>query len=291
METREYFIVKAKAVVMATGGSGRLHVQNFMTTNHYGATGDGIVMGYRAGVGLCFLHTIQYHPTGVIFPEQAEGILITEKFRGSGANLVNIHGEQFVNEREPRDIEASAIIRECVDRSQGVPTPTGKFGVWLDSPMIDELSGEGTVEKEFPGKFILYKRFEIDISKEPMLIYPTLHYQNGGLEFEKSGETALPGFYVAGEVGGGTHGENRLMGNSLLDIMVYGRIAGKNAAQFAREKAQDGALNIDHVAKYHREMEEAGIETDRVAPMLLPDYTPANIKERELTSHYVGTMR
>jgi succinate dehydrogenase/fumarate reductase flavoprotein subunit len=291
METREYFIVKAKAVVMATGGSGRLHVQNFMTTNHYGATGDGIVMGYRAGVGLCFLHTIQYHPTGVIFPEQAEGILITEKFRGSGANLVNINGEQFVNEREPRDIEASAIIRECVERVQGVPTPTGKFGVWLDSPMIDELSGEGTVEKEFPGKFILYKRFEIDISKEPMLIYPTLHYQNGGLEFEKSGETALPGFYVAGEVGGGTHGENRLMGNSLLDIMVYGRIAGKNAAQFAKEKAKDGALNIDHVAKYHKEMDEAGIETDRVAPMLLPDYTPENIKERELTSHYVGTMR
>ena len=117
-----------------------------------------------------------------------------------------------MNEREPRDIEASAIIRECVERNIGVPTPTGKFGVWLDSPMIDMLSGEGTVEKEFPGKFILYKRFDIDISKEPMLIYPTLHYQNGGLEFERDGKTALPGFYVAGEVGGGTHGENRLMG-------------------------------------------------------------------------------
>jgi succinate dehydrogenase/fumarate reductase flavoprotein subunit len=291
MDTEEYFIIKAKAVVMATGGSGRLHVQNFMTTNHYGATGDGLVMGYRAGVGLCFLHTIQYHPTGVIFPEQAEGILITEKFRGSGANLVNIKGEQFVNEREPRDIEASAIIRECVDRGLGVPTPTGKFGVWLDSPMIDHLSGEGTVEKEFPGKYILYKRFDIDISKEPMLIYPTLHYQNGGLEFKKDGSTAVKGFFIAGEVGGGTHGENRLMGNSLLDIMVFGRIAGKNAGEFAKDRSDLGQLSLEHVDKYHKEMAEAGIETDRVAPMLLPDYTPVEIKERELTSHYVGTIR
>ena len=266
--------------------------QNFMTTNHYGATGDGLVMGYRAGVGLCFLHTIQYHPDRRDFPGTGRGYPDYRKIPWiAGANLVNVNGEQFVNEREPRDIEASAIIRECVERNIGVPTPTGKFGVWLDSPMIDMLSGEGTVEKEFPGKFILYKRFDIDISKEPMLIYPTLHYQNGGLEFERDGKTALPGFYVAGEVGGGTHGENRLMGNSLLDIMVYGRIAGRNAALFAKENSKDGTLNLDHVAKYNKEMDDSGIETDRVSPMLLPDYTPDNIKERELTSHYVGTMR
>ena len=170
METEEYLIVKAKAVIMATGGSGRLHTQGFMTTNHYGATADGVVMAYRTGVKICFLHTIQYHPTGVVFPEQAEGILITEKFRGSGANLVNIDGQQFVNEREPRDVEASAIIKECVTKSKGVPTPTGKLGIWLDSPMIEMLSGEGTVEREFPGKHILYERFGIDIAKDPMLI-------------------------------------------------------------------------------------------------------------------------
>jgi len=124
-----------------------------------------------------------------------------------------------------------------------------------------------------------------------MLIYPTLHYQNGGLEFEKSGETSLPGFFVAGEVGGGTHGENRLMGNSLLDIMVYGRIAGTNAAAYAKEKATDGTLSLQHAADYNKEIDESGIETDSVSPMLLPDYTPENIKARELTSHYVGTMR
>ncbi|MDY7033150.1 MAG: FAD-binding protein [Thermodesulfobacteriota bacterium] len=291
METEEYFIVKAKAVIMATGGSGRLHVQNFMTTNHYGATADGIVISYRAGVGICFLHTVQYHPTGVVFPEQAEGILITEKFRGAGANLVNIDGEQFVNEREPRDVEAAAVIKECVENGRGIPTPTGKFGIWLDSPMIDILSVEGTVEKEFPGKYILYKRFDIDISKEPMLIYPTLHYQNGGIEFKSTSETALPGLFSAGEVGGGIHGENRLMGNSLLDIIVFGRIAGKNAAAYAQSRGDVGTLTLDHVRNYHKELKEAGLETERVAPMLLPDYTLPHVKERQLTSCYLGTLR
>jgi len=291
LETEEYMVVKAKAVVMATGGCGRLHIQGFMTTNHYGATADGIVMGYRAGVPVCFLHTVQYHPTGIVFPEQAEGILITEKFRGSGANLVNIEGQQFVNEREPRDVEAASIIKECVVNGKGVPTPTGKLGIWLDSPMIDMLSGEGTVEKEFPGKFILYKRFGIDISKEPMLIYPTLHYQNGGLEFKDTGETGVPGLFVGGEVGGGIHGENRLMGNSLLDIMVYGRIAGATAAEYVKKEAKDGKLSLDHVVKYNKECDETGADEGRVAPMILPDYTDPRIREKQLTSHYVGTLR
>jgi len=291
METQEYVTVRAKAVILATGGCGRLHVQGFMTTNHYGATADGIVLGYRAGVPLAFLHTVQYHPTGIVFPEQAEGILITEKFRGSGANLVNIEGNQFVNEREPRDVEAASIIKECTAEGKGVPTPTGKAGVWLDSPMIDMLSGEGTVRREFPGKYILYKRFDIDISKEPMLIYPTLHYQNGGLEFQSDGTTKVPGLFIAGEVGGGIHGANRLMGNSLLDIIVYGRISGRSAAEYALSKAKAGALSLDHVRKYHAELDASGVETDRVAPMIIPDYTDPRVRERQLTTHYTGTVR
>jgi len=291
LETEEYFVVKAKAVVMATGGSGRLHIQGFMTTNHYGATGDGLVLGYRVGVKLCFLHTVQYHPTGAVFPEQAEGLLITEKFRGAGSNALNIDGEQFVNEREPRDVESASFIRECTERGKGVPTPTGKVGVWLDSPMIDIIEGEGTVKREFPGKYILFKRYEIDIAREPMLVYPTLHYQNGGLEYNSQCETSVPGFFAAGEVSGGVHGENRLMGNSLLDVGVFGRIAGVNAAQYIQEKYKDGKLTLDHVRRYHRELEEAGIKPDRVAPMLLPDYSNPKVRERQLTSHYIGTIR
>ncbi len=291
LETEEYFIVKAKAVILATGGSGRLHVQGYMTTNHYGATADGLVLGYRAGVELSFLHTVQYHPTGIVFPEQAEGLLITEKFRGAGANIVNIDGEQFVNEREPRDVEAGAFIKECLEKGKGVPTSTGKLGIWLDSPMIDMLSGEGTVEREFPGKHILFRRYGIDISKEPMLVYPTLHYQNGGLQTNPDCETSVPGLFIAGEVTGGIHGENRLMGNSLLDVLVFGRIAGKNAAIYAKEKAKEGKLTLDHVKAYHKELEKAGIVTDRVAPMLLPDYTNPEVRKRQLTAHYVGTLR
>lgn len=291
IETEEYFIVKAKAVIMATGGCGRLHIQGFMTTNHYGATADGLVSCYRLGVGLRFLHTVQYHPTGIIFPEQMEGQLVTEKFRGSGANVVNIDGEQFVYEREPRDVESSAIIRECLERGKGIPTPTSRLGVWLDSPMIDILLGEGTVERQFPGRFKDFKRYGIDISKEPMLIYPTLHYQNGGLEYKSNCETSFPGLFIAGEVGGGVHGENRLFGNSLLDVLVFGRIAGKNAAVYAKEKAKEGKLTLEHVKAYHKELEDVGIVTDRIAPMLLPDYTDPDVRKRQLTAHYVGTLR
>jgi succinate dehydrogenase/fumarate reductase flavoprotein subunit len=293
LETEEYFIVKAKAVVMATGGSGRLHMQGFMTTNHYGATGDGVVIGYRMGVGVRFLHATQYHPTGAVFPEQAEGLLITEKVRGAGANLVNIDGDQFVFEREPRDIESASIIRECTTVQKGVPVPGpgGKFGVWLDSPMIDLLEGAGTVEREFPAKFILFKRYGIDIAKVPMLIYPTLHYQNGGLAYESDGSTPVTGFFVAGEVGGGVHGANRLMGNSLLDIAVFGRLAGVTAGKFAKERGEVGKLSVEHVRKYHEELEAAGIETDRVSPMVLPDYGNPEVRKRQWTTTYVGTVR
>ena len=291
LETEEYFLVKAKAVVMATGGSGRLHIQGFMTTNHYGATGDGLVMGYRAGVKVCFLHTVQYHPTGAVFPEQAEGLLITEKVRGAGANVLNIDGEQFVNEREPRDVESASFIRECREVGKGIPTGSGKIGIWLDSPMIEILMGEGAVKREFPGKFILFSRYGIDISKEPMLVYPTLHYQNGGLEYNSRCETSIPGFFATGEVSGGVHGENRLMGNSLLDVCVFGRIGGTSAASYIKEKFKDGNLTLDHVRRYHKELEKAGIITDRVAPMLLPDYSNPKVRERQLTSHYIGTLR
>jgi succinate dehydrogenase/fumarate reductase flavoprotein subunit len=291
LDTHEYYVVRAKAVVIATGGSGRLHTQGFMCTNHYGATGDGLTIAYRAGIPVCFLHTIQYHPTGAVFPEQAEGLLITEKIRGAGAHVLNIDGQQFVYEREPRDIEAATIIRECTVVGKGVPTPTGKWGVWLDSPMIEILSGPGTVQREFPGKYILFKRYGIEIDKEPMLIYPTLHYQNGGLSYDHKGKTIIPGLFVAGEVGGGVHGENRLMGNSLLDVLVFGRIAGRSAAVFALNEYKTGRLHLDHIRRYNSELEAAEIPRSKVAPMLLPDYSNPAVRKRQLTTDYHGTLR
>ncbi|NLH50185.1 MAG: FAD-binding protein [Myxococcales bacterium] len=282
LETKQTYVVHAKAVVLATGGSGRLHIKGFMTTNHYGATADGLVIAYRAGVPVCFLHAVQYHPTGVVFPEQAEGILITEKVRGFGAHVLNVEGEQFVFEREPRDVEAASIIRECTVVGKGVPTPTGKFGVWLDSPMIETMVGPGTVEREFPGKFILYKRFGIDIGKVPMLVYPTLHYQNGGVTYNRHCETNVPGLFAAGEVTGGVHGENRLMGNSLLDVCVFGRIAGQTAAAYVKEKYAPGIPNLEHVRRFIAERKEAGIDSAVASPILLPDYVNQQVKDKRL---------
>ena len=291
METEEYAIVKAKAVIITTGGCGRLHIQGFATTNHYGATMDGIVMAYRAGVSHCFLYATQYHPTGAAFPEQNVGLLITEKMRTAGAQPVNIDGEEFTFPLEPRDVESSNIIRECMDVGKGVLTPVGRIGVWLDTPMIDMLRGTGTAEKDFPAKFIQFKRYGIDLSKEPLLIYPTLHYQNGGVTATEWGETSVPGLFVAGEVLGGSHGENRLMGNSLLDINVFGRRAGMRAAEYVKQGITLKKLTLDHVRAFHKELEATGIETNRISPMLLPDYSNPEVRAKQLSARYFGTLR
>jgi len=281
LETEEYAVVRAKTTIIATGGSGRLHVQGFPTTNHYGATADGLVMAYRAGCRLLFMDTIQYHPTGAAFPEQIIGLLITEKCRGLGAQLVNNEGDRFIYELETRDVVSAAIIRECTERGKGIKTPSGAVGVWLDTPLIEIINGPGTIQKLLPAMYRQYKRFDIDMTKEPLLTYPTQHYQNGGIVINDKGETDVENLYVAGEASGGVHGRNRLMGNSLLDVLVYGRRAGKNAALKSKQ-VKPGRLTLEHVRKYHQELKEAGIAKTRIAPMLLPDYRREETKRRRV---------
>ncbi len=271
METEQYYVVRAKSVVMATGGFGRLHIQDFPTTNHYGATADGLVMAYRAGANLLDMDSVQYHPTGAAFPEQIVGLLVTEKVRGSGAIPVNRDGEAFVFNLEPRDVEAGALIRECYGREMGVETPTGMKGVWLDTPMIDMMHGDGTFEENLAYIYRLYTRFGIDPTEDPLLVFPTLHYQNGGIEINEEGKTAVEGLFAGGEVEGGVHGKNRLMGNSLLDYNVFGKRAGISAARRAQE-TDWGEITLDHAKKYARELKEAGIDEDRKSPMLIPEY-------------------
>lgn len=282
LETKEYYIIRAKTVIMATGGFGRLHIQGFATTNHYGATADGIVMAYRAGVELQDLESTQYHPTGVVYPEQNVGLLITEKVRGLGAQLTNADGQEFCFPLEPRDVESSCIIRECIEQGKAVTTATGRAGVWLDSPMIDMLHGEGTVRKELPAKYIQFKRYDIDISKVPMLVYPTLHYQNGGLRINEWGETTVAGLYSAGEVSGGVHGRNRLMGNSLLDVLVFGRRAAMRAVEYSKGLKGAPEPTLNHLKAFHEALGKAGIMDEAsVGPILIPDYTPDHVKERQ----------
>ncbi len=272
METEELLVARAKTVILATGGAGRMHYQGFPTSNHYGATADGLVLGYRAGAKLLYAETLQYHPTGAAHPEQIFGALVTEKVRSLGAKLLNKHGDVFMHPLETRDVTAASIIRECGDRDGGLTTGNGS-AVWLDTPMIEEIHGAGTIERRIPAMLRMYQSYGIDIRQEPILVYPTLHYQNGGLDINVTGETTnVQNLFAAGEVVGGIHGKNRLMGNSLLDIIVFGRTAGKNAAERAKTTAV-GSLRLDHVEKFEQALQNAGITTDAVSPKLLPDYT------------------
>ena len=272
METKELLVAKAKTVIIATGGAGRMHYQGFPTSNHYGATADGLVLGYRAGAKLLYAETLQYHPTGVAFPEQIFGALVTEKVRSLGAKLVNKNGEVFMHPLETRDVTAASIIRECSERGNGIATGNGD-GIWLDTPMIEMIGGEGTIMKRIPAMWRMFDKYGIDIRKEPILIYPTLHYQNGGLDITADCMTTnIKNLFVAGEAVGGIHGKNRLMGNSLLDIIVFGRSAGKNAAATAKNVTV-GKLTLSHIEKFEKEIADAGIETETVSPKLLPNYT------------------
>ncbi len=275
METKDLYVARAKTVVIATGGAGRMHYQGFPTSNHYGATADGLVLGYRVGAKLLYAETLQYHPTGAAFPTQIFGALVTEKVRSLGAKLVNEKGEVFMHPLETRDVTAASIIRECSTRENGVDTGNGK-AVWLDTPMIEMIGGEGTIEARIPAMMRMFGQYGIDIRKEPILVYPTLHYQNGGLDITADGMTTnVKNLFVAGEAVGGIHGKNRLMGNSLLDIIVFGRSAGTHAAEAAKG-AKVGKLSLDHVAKFEAEIARAGIATDTVSPKLLPNYTKQN---------------
>ncbi len=272
METKELMVARAKTVIIATGGAGRMHYQGFPTSNHYGATADGLVLGYRVGAKLLYPETLQYHPTGAAYPQQIFGALVTEKVRSLGAKLINADGTVFMHPLETRDVAAASIIRECSDRSEGVDTGNGK-AVWLDTPMIEKIGGEGTIEKRIPAMMRMFMSYGIDIRKEPILVYPTLHYQNGGLDINVDGMTTnVNNLYVAGEAVGGIHGKNRLMGNSLLDIIVFGRSAGKNAAERAKS-VKVGKLTLAHIAKFEKERKEAAITSTTVSPKLLPNYT------------------
>lgn len=270
LETEEVLIVRAKTVVIATGGAGRLHYQGFPTSNHYGATADGLIMAYRAGAKLLYQETLQYHPTGAALPTQIFGALVTEKVRSLGAQLVNKDGVAFINPLETRDVSASGIIRECKERNNGVTTTDGQ-GVWLDTPMIEIINGQGTIEKRIPAMMRMFAKYGIDIRKEPILVYPTLHYQNGGIEISSDGLTCVENLYVAGEAVGGIHGRNRLMGNSLLDIIVFGRNAGKNAGEKSKT-VQVKELSLSHVTDYVKDLEEKGVKSSVVSPKILPNY-------------------
>ena len=268
LRNNKYVQIKARAVILATGGIGRMHLNNFPTSNHFGATGDGLVLAYRLGAELRDLDSFQYHPTGLAYPQHLAGTLITEGVRSSGTWLLNGRGERFVDELNPRDVVAAAILRECSE-GRGIRVDDDIVGVWLDTPGL-ELRNPGILKQRFPKLLHLGERGKIDPAKQPMLIYPTLHYQNGGVAIDANGETRVPGLYCAGEVSGGIHGKNRLMGNALLEIISFGRRAGIHAAE-RRHGRDHKRFSIEHLSRLRRELALNEMPMEQKGPLLFPD--------------------
>ncbi|OOZ38582.1 L-aspartate oxidase [Solemya pervernicosa gill symbiont] len=269
LKKRRNVLVKAKSVIMATGGIGRMHLNAFPTSNHFGATGDGLVLTYRLGAQLRDLDSFQYHPSGLAYPHHLAGTLITEGVRSAGAQMINAEGQRFVDELKPRDHVSSAIIRECAE-GRGVDAGESGIGIWLDTPGLD-LRNPGIINKRFPKLVQLGKKSGIDPAKTPLLIYPTLHYQNGGVVIDENGQTTVPNLYCVGEVSGGLHGKNRMMGNALLEIISFGRRAGHVAAQSGYQRRHN-KVSIAHLGPMQRDLTLAKMPMDLQGPMLFPDY-------------------
>src|SRR5437016_969346 len=223
---------RAKAVILATGGWGWIFK---VTSNSWEGTGDGVAMGFDAGAEVLDPEMVQFHPTGMVWPPGVRGILVTEAVRGEGGYLKNREGKRFMLEYDPkkkelssRDVVARSIYKE-VEAGRG----TEHGGAFLDVTHL----GAATIEKKLPSMYEQFLRLaDVDITKEPMEVAPTIHYAMGGLRVEaETGATTLPGLYAAGEVAAGLHGANRLGGNSLSDLLVFGRRAGAAAGAYVRD--------------------------------------------------------
>jgi succinate dehydrogenase / fumarate reductase flavoprotein subunit len=300
-ETGRFFVIKAKAVVLATGGWGRMYK---VTSNSWESTGDGAILAYEAGADLLGMEMVQFHPTGMVWPPGVRGLLVTEGVRGEGGVLRNGKGERFMfdpkymtalykgkfaeteeeaarwltdkaNNRPPpellpRDVVARAIYREVL---AGNGTEHG--GVYLDVTH----RGADFIKRKLPS---MYEQFhalgDVDITKEPMEIYPTIHYTMGGVQAEpETAETTLPGLYAAGETSAGVHGANRLGGNALCDILVFGKRAGEAAAEYSRQ--------VEHGAIDEAELRE------EAASLLAPFESPGTENPYLLTQELQAAMQ
>ena len=231
-ETGRFVVFKAKSVVMATGGIGKAWP---ITSNSWEYTGDGMALAYEAGAELMDMEFVQFHPTGMVWPPGVQGILVTEAVRGEGGILRNKNGERFMERYDPKRMELST--RDVVARSIYIEVKEGRGtehgGAFLD---ISHKPAD-YVKKKLPSMYHQFKELaDVDITKEPMEVGPTCHYMMGGIRVEaETAQSTLPGLFAAGEAAAGLHGANRLGGNSLSDLLVFGQRAGLAAAQHAKE--------------------------------------------------------
>jgi L-aspartate oxidase len=223
--------IEAGTVVLAAGGRcyAEAERRHELSTNHPNATGEVTAIAVGLGAAARDLDALQYHPNGGAWPVTMQGYSIPETTRAYGAVLLNAEGEEFTDSLGPRDIVSQAIFDE-VAAGRGVETEDGRPAVYLDTTRIPEADAEVSL----PYMLRRYRGAGIDPLTEPLLTYPVLHYQNGGLVIDERAETTLEGLYACGEIAGGTHGRNRMMGNSLLECVVFGRRAGAAATAAAR---------------------------------------------------------
>ena len=273
---RGYFrVFKAKAVVLATGGIGRAYK---VTSNSWEYTGDGHALAYHAGAELADMEFVQFHPTGMMWPPSVQGILVTEGVRGEGGVLRNREGTRFMfadipenyrtqtadneeegwrycqgdkNARRPPELLTRDHVARCIMREVRAGRGSPHGGVFLDISWIKERikNGEEHIKKKLPSMYHQFKKLaDIDITREPMEVGPTTHYIMGGVRVDADSQmSSVPGLFAAGECAAGLHGANRLGGNSLSDLIVFGKRAGEHAARFARENGA-GRIDPDGVA-------------------------------------------
>lgn len=251
-KTGEFVVFKVKAIVLATGGGGKAYQ---ITSNSWECTGDGHALAYEAGAELIDMEFFQFHPTGMVWPPGVKGLLVTEGVRGEGGLLRNNKNERFMQRYDPQRMELST--RDMVSRSiytevkEGRGSPHG--GVFLD---ISHLPAE-RVKKKLPSMYHQFKDLaDVDITKEPMEVGPTAHYMMGGVRVDAdTGTSTIPGLFGCGEVTGGMHGANRLGGNSLSDLVVFGRRAGAGATEYARKLTSFPTVDKNELEKAAKDME------------------------------------
>jgi succinate dehydrogenase / fumarate reductase flavoprotein subunit len=249
-EQGRFVAFKAKSVVIATGGIGKAWK---ITSNSWEYTADGMALAYEAGAELLDMEFVQFHPTGMVWPPGVQGILVTEAVRGEGGTLKNNRGERFMEKYDPKRMELST--RDVVARAIYTEVKEGRGsihgGAYLD---ISHQPAE-YVKKKLPSMYHQFKELaDVDITTGPMEVGPTCHYMMGGIRVEaETGQSTVPGLFAAGEAAAGLHGSNRLGGNSLSDLLVFGRRAGKAAAEYAKS-VEGGALDAAELQDAEQEM-------------------------------------
>ena len=249
-EQGRFVTFKAKSIVIATGGIGKAWK---ITSNSWEYTADGMALAYEAGAELLDMEFVQFHPTGMVWPPGVQGILVTEAVRGEGGTLKNNRGERFMEKYDPKRMELST--RDVVARAIYTEVKEGRGsihgGAYLD---ISHKPAE-YVKKKLPSMYHQFKELaDVDITTGPMEVGPTCHYMMGGIRVEaETGQSTVPGLFAAGEAAAGLHGSNRLGGNSLSDLLVFGKRAGNAAADYAKS-VQSGALDSAQLQDAEREM-------------------------------------